>query len=123
MTLFANIICSFLIGSVVLENLSPSIVYFTPPEKLVLEIRASGGYDVINWIRDNRNVPGLGNRELVNFHEVFYREPTTTAEYGRYDIYGNAVTTIHVVAAGMLNEIISIILSMECVAITGFNTV
>ena len=52
----------------------------TPPEKLVLNVRTSGGYDFIVWDR----VGSLFSQELselVNFHDVFVREPTTTSEY------------------------------------------
>ena len=88
------------------ERVSPSVVFLTPPEKLVLEVRASGGYDFIVWNRvDDRSFKQDRTTELVNFHEIFVRHPTTTSEYGTYrpdyPIEGGE-TTILVVPTGML---------------------
>ena len=81
-------------------------MFLTPPEKLVLEVRTSGGYDFIIWSRvgDNsfRQNPMT---ELVNFHEVFVRQPTTTSEYGTYSVdyaFQAGEATILVVPTGML---------------------
>ena len=65
--------------------MSPPVVFLTPPEKLVLEVRASGGYDFIAWSRvDDRSFRQNAMTELVNFHEIFVRQPTTTSEHGTY---------------------------------------
>ena len=65
--------------------MSPPVVFLTPPEKLVLEVRTSGGYDFIAWTRaGDRSFTQNPTTELVNFHEVFVRQPTTTSEYGTY---------------------------------------
>ena len=65
--------------------MSPPVVFLTPPEKLVLEVRTSGGYDFIFWTRvGDRSFSQNATTELVNFHEIFVRQPTTTSEYGTY---------------------------------------
>ena len=71
------------------ERVSPPVVFLTPPEKLVLEVRASGGYESITWNRSGSTF-SQSLSELVNFHEVFFRQPTTTSEYGTYEAYYSA---------------------------------
>ena len=73
--------------------MSPSVVFLTPPEKLVLEVKTSGGYDFVGWARvDDRSFRQNLTTELVNFHEVFVRQPTTTSEHGTYRVhYSTAV--------------------------------
>ena len=85
--------------------MSPPVVFLTPPEKLVLEVRTSGGYDFIAWNKVGDSSFRQSLSELVNFHEVFVRQPTTTSEYGTYravyPIEGGE-TRILVVPTGML---------------------
>ena len=65
--------------------MSPPVVFLTPPEKLVLEVRTSGGYDFIFWTRvGDSSFRQDPMTELVNFHEIFVRQPTTTNEHGTY---------------------------------------
>ena len=79
------------IGDDVLERISPRVIVLDPPEKLVLETRASGGYREFDW-RKNANVFTLAQgepftvtlQEFSNFFEIFVREPTTTNDLGVY---------------------------------------
>ena len=86
--------------------MSPPVVFLTPPEKLVLEVRASGGYDILLWSRvGDSSFSQNPMTELVNFHEVFVRQPTTTSEYGTYRAeyaLESGQTRILVVPTGML---------------------
>ena len=73
-----------------LERVSPQVIVLNPPEKLVIETRASGGYQQYDWTRND--VPfGTGSfpaiiEEFSNFVEIFVREPTTTDDLGVYDV-------------------------------------
>ena len=73
-----------------LERVSPPVIVLDPPEKLVIETRASGGYQRFNWIRNGilYSLSGLFHvvvpREFPNFFEIFVREPTTTDDLGVY---------------------------------------
>ena len=86
-----NVIVLFITGSfTVPERVSPIVVFIIPPEKLVLEVSASGGYSSIVWSRDGN---ALGTpaapavlSEFTHFFEIFVREPTTTSDIGLYDI-------------------------------------
>ena len=75
----------------------------------MLEVRTSGGYNRIIWSRDGNalgsfDVPAL-LREFTHFFEIFVREPTTTSDYGLYDVAfsgsGGVGTSILVAPPGM----------------------
>ena len=56
----------------------------------MLEVSTSGGYSGIVWSRDGNPlgttaVPASLS-EFTNFFEIFVREPTTTSDYGAYDV-------------------------------------
>ena len=75
-----------------LERVSPRVIILDPPEKLVIETRASGGYQRFNWFRNGSlfnpspSAPFyvIVPREFPNFFEIFAREPTTTEDLGVY---------------------------------------
>ena len=76
-----------------LERVSPRVIVLDPPEKLVLETRASGGYRQFDWQR-NRNefTTRQGQpftvtiQEFPNFFEIFVCEPTTANDMGVYEV-------------------------------------
>ena len=79
----------------------------------MLEVSASGGYSGIVWSRDGNAIgttaaPALLS-EFILFFEIFVREPTTTSDYGAYDIIysgaGGVGTTILVVPPGNTDRI------------------
>ena len=72
-----------------LERVSPRVIVLSPPEKLVIETRASGGYGQFDW---QRNGVGFGTspfivtlQEFPNFFEIFVREPTNPSDVGVYE--------------------------------------
>ena len=71
-----------------LERISPQVIVLNPPEKLVIETRASGGYQHYDWVRNGDPV-NTGSfaatlAEFLNFFEIFVREPTTMDDLGVY---------------------------------------
>jgi len=71
-----------------LERVSPRVIVLNPPEKLVIETRASGGYQHYDWLR-NGNTYNQGSffvtvGEFPNFFEIFVREPTDMDDLGVY---------------------------------------
>ena len=76
------------------ERLSPQVIVLNPPEKLVLEARASGGYRQVEWTRNGNRFTGVQSQpftvtapdEFPNFFEIFVREPTSTNDLGVYDV-------------------------------------
>ena len=84
-------------GDNVLERISPQVIVLDPPEKLVIETRASGGYSQLEWNRNGnpfRIAENTGSlspfivtlQEFSNFFEIFVREPTTTDDLGVYEM-------------------------------------
>ena len=82
-------------GTLKLERISPQVIVLDPPEKLVLETQASGGYQNIQWTRNGNNLSYIRRAdpffvnlpdECVNFFEIFVRKPTTTRDLGVYRV-------------------------------------
>ena len=101
--------CFYFVGSFTKPvRISPPAIFLSPPEKLVLEVSASGGYDSIVWTRDGSTLGTTAApaplSEFTNFFEIFVREPTTTSDYGQYDVFytgqGGVGTEILVVPPG-----------------------
>ena len=75
-----------------LERVSPRVIVLDPPEKLVLETRASGGYRQFDWTKNNNPFTTASEQpftvtiqEFPNFFEIFVREPTSTSDLGVYE--------------------------------------
>ena len=71
--------------------MSPSsIIILRPPDKLVLEVRATGQYNVIEWRRNTASFFSstfpVTLQELPNFFEIFVREPTTRDDLGVFTV-------------------------------------
>ncbi len=65
--------------------LSPSVVFFSVPDKLTLEVVASGAHGGIIWTRD---AVDFGTRsQFVYFHEIYFKELTTSDDYGEYFVF------------------------------------
>ncbi len=66
-------------------RLSPSFVFFSVPDKLTLDVFASGAHGGIIWTRDGVD---FGTRsQFVYFHEIYFKEPTTRDDYGEYNVF------------------------------------
>ena len=84
-------------GDNVLERISPRVIVLDPPEKLVLETRASGGYRQFDWLRNGNEIRTAENtqssspfiitlQEFPNFFEIFVRDNTTVSDLGVYEV-------------------------------------
>ena len=76
-----------------LERISSQVIVLDPPEKLVIETRASGGYRQFDWTRNGEaftTMPGqpftVTLQEFPDFFEIFVREPTTVNDLGVYEV-------------------------------------
>ena len=79
-----------------LERVSPRVIVLDPPEKLVIETRASGGYGQFDWTRNGNPFTAMATpggssfivtlQEFSNFFEIFVREPTTANDLGVYEV-------------------------------------
>ena len=80
-------------GNATLERVSPRVIVLDPPEKLVIETRASGGYRQFDWTKNEyaftvtQGQPfTVTLQEFPNFFEIFVREPTTANDLGVYEV-------------------------------------
>ena len=72
-----------------IERVSPEVIILRPPEKLVIEVRVSGDYEVLFWniSYHGQAIPGLMEpQELPNFYETFVRDNTTDEDVGLYTV-------------------------------------
>ena len=76
------------LGSTIrIERVSPEVIILRPPEKLVIEVRVPGDYNVLFWNKgtSTQSIPGLMEpQELPNFYEIFTRDNTTNEDRGIY---------------------------------------
>ena len=78
-----------------LERVSPEEILLTPPNKLVIEVMASGRYEEITWSKDGMPFGDEGDpgvfvvdrpNELPNFAEIFVRGETSRTDAGTYTV-------------------------------------
>ena len=84
--------CNISGETLTLESVSPTAIVLRPPEKLVLEVRATGRYNFINWNRNGISFASGGAfqpqipEEFPHFYEIYVHEPTTTDDLGVYEV-------------------------------------
>ena len=81
----------FIGDTITIARVSPAVIILRPPEKLVIEVRTTGEYQVHFWIR-NENLfsesgfPVMFPQEFPNFFEIFVRDNTTDDDLGTYRV-------------------------------------
>lgn len=73
-------------GKMILEKISPTITFITPPEKLVLEIRTSGPFRHIRWKRNGIFLSKSPERIIAHFGEIYVKNNTNLQALGKYDV-------------------------------------
>ena len=70
-----------------LERVTSSIIHLRPPEKLVIEVRATGRYDSIVWeLNEDPNFPVSDTDNFAHFSEIFVVNQVTFDNFGRYEV-------------------------------------
>ncbi len=64
---------------------SPSTIILRPPEKLVLEVRATGGFSFIPWTRNGALV-SIPITRFADFGETYVTGETTVSDLGLYEV-------------------------------------
>ena len=62
---------------------SPTTIILRPPEKLVIELRTTGGYFFVEWSR-NGNQLALPVESFVDFGEIYVKDHTSMSDLGEY---------------------------------------
>ncbi len=76
-------------ANIFIERVSPEIIILRPPEKLVIEVRVSGEYEVLLWFKgvSHTFIPGqMRPQEFPNYFETFVRDNTTADDEGFYTV-------------------------------------
>ena len=79
--------CVFSGTTIRIERVSPEIIILRPPQKLVIEVRVSGEYEVLFWHKGTISgfIPGqMRPQEFPNYFETFVRDNTTVEDEGFY---------------------------------------
>ena len=78
--------------TVIIERVSPAVIILRPPEKLVIEVRTTGEYEVHFWYKNENLFGTSGNFQVMfpdefpNFFEIFVRDNTTNDDLGLYRV-------------------------------------
>ena len=71
------------------QAVSPTNIVLHPTEKLVLEVRASGRYESIEWQKNGINIFDSilpDSESFAHFVEVYYNEFIGVSDYGVYNV-------------------------------------
>ena len=66
--------------------MSPEVIFLRPPEKLVIEVKASGRYREIQWTVNGTLQMNIMPSDYPNYNEIFVRSPTDLNSVGLYEI-------------------------------------
>ena len=79
-------------NTILIENvssISPDVIFLRPPEKLVIELKATGRYLRIAWQKNgavlSANTPQSPN-EFPNHYEIYVVGETTEDDFGLYEV-------------------------------------
>lgn len=72
-------------SAVILERVSPEIIFLHPPEKLVIEIKATGRYRNILW-QKNGFLLTVQPQQFPNYNEILVYDTTTQNDLGLYEV-------------------------------------
>ena len=72
-------------NTILLERVSPEVIFLRPPEKLVIEIKATGRYRNIQWTKNGARLT-IQPEQFPNFNEILIYSTTTQEDIGLYEI-------------------------------------
>ena len=72
-------------NTILLERVSPEIIFLRPPEKLVIEIKATGRYRNIYWNKNGYSLT-IQPQQFPNYNEILVYGTTTQDDLGLYEV-------------------------------------
>ena len=73
------------INTVSLERVSPKLIYLCLPEKLVIEVKATGRYLNILWQKNGAPLT-VQSEQFPNFNEILVIDVTSSDDLGLYEV-------------------------------------
>ena len=80
-------------STVFLQRVSPEVIFLCPPEKLVIEVKATGRYSRIRWMK-NAVVLTVQPQQLPNYNEILVYHTTTSDDLGLYEVGLHAASIV-----------------------------
>ena len=72
------------ISTLFLNRVSPEVIFLRPPEKLTIEMKASGRYLRLDWTRRAAYLNMA--QDFYNHYEIYFQEQTTMDDLGLYEV-------------------------------------
>ena len=73
-------------STLILEKVSPEVIFLRPPEKLVIEVKASGRYREIQWAINGTLQTNILPEDYPNYNEILVRGATDLSNIGLYEV-------------------------------------
>ena len=73
------------INAIYLERISPEVIVLHPPEKLVIELKVTGRYQNIQWLK-NAIPLTIEPQQFPNYNEILVYSTTTQDDLGLYEV-------------------------------------
>ena len=75
------------VSTISLERVSPKMIFLLPPEKLVIEVKATGRFTHVDWLKNGYSLTSTGStQEFTNYREIFVQEESTKDDFGLYEV-------------------------------------
>ena len=68
-----------------IERVSPEVIYLRLPEKLVIEVKATGRYSFIRWVKNGEGLD-VQPQQFSNYNEILVYGTTTHEDFGLYEV-------------------------------------
>ena len=72
-------------NTILLERVSPEVIFLHPPKKLVIEIKATGRYRSIQWHK-NGFLLTIQPQQFPKYNEILIYGTTTQDDLGLYEV-------------------------------------
>jgi len=91
--------------TLLIERVSPEVIILRPPNRLVIEVRATGDYDRLQWTKETASfiVGSHFPNEYPNYFEMYVKDSTTASDEGIYrcqPVLGSGPLSYTVIPAG-----------------------
>ena len=77
-----------------LKRVSPTFIYLRPPEKLVIEVKATGQYSHIVWQKNGAPLI-VQSQQFPNFNEILVYDVTNGEDLGLYEVSLHLTDTLN----------------------------
>ena len=95
-------------STLIMERVSPEVIFLRPPEKLVIEVKASGRYEKLDWSINGTLQMNIMPSDYPNYNEILVRGVTDATAVGLYEVSFDVFTGLQSTQPGELDFIVII---------------